>query len=538
MKNIDILSYKALNIPKLLEKIEISSELGKKFLQKYQPLKAKDCGKAKLEYSKVDIFMKRLNSDKGLYSSLKLYLKHMEDISASIIKSKEDTLELFEIQEIKSFIYFYQQIKEKIYPDISEYIKLEDFTELFKYLDKENQHSPAFYISNSYSEKLKSSRNKVAELSREKKHLTIFQLNKANKILNSQKIEETIMISRYDKTQLDEIEKSGLFYREAENFTNITFKLKKGEKIVQIEKQLHQLLNEIRIEEESCRKKISEFIGKYADNLIQSERIIGEIDFVLAKAFFANKYKCTIPSISNDNFIKANEVRNLPILEEMENSQIKYQAIDFDFHKNLNIITGANMAGKTSALKTLGQIHYLASYAIPLPAKSAIIPLVDFIFFSSAFSNSRRMDLSSFGMEIVAINNILNKSGRGLYLIDEFARGTNPEEGEVFSQAILTNLGKKSGFTFSATHFSAPLKIKSAGHFRIVGISESINHSLHLFTDKSLEERLRILHQFMNYNLEKVENDSIPPRAALIIAEILGIDKKIITQAKLFLDIL
>ncbi len=535
MQNIDLLSYKALNLPKLIEKIQISSELGKKFFRKYPPLKSGENEKAKIEFEKVSIFMQLLKVKKGLYDNLKLYLKHLEDISVSIIKSKENVLELFEIQEIKSFVYFYQKIKAEIYPHISNYISMEDFTNLFEYLDKDKQNSPAFYINNSYSEKLKYLRNSIADLSREKKYLFTFQLNKAKKLLKSQRIEETLIISRYDKTNLDEIINSNLFYRESENFTNVTFKLKKTDKIIEIEKKLNKLLEKVIIEEENCRKEISEFIGTFSDKLIISEKTIGEIDFVLAKAYFGNKYKCIIPEISENNEIKAKGAINLPIFEEMENSKIKYQTIDLDFDKKLNIITGANMAGKTSALKTIGQLHYLTSYSIPIPAKSAKIPLVDFIFFSSAFSNSRRMDLSSFGMEIVAINNILNKNGRGLYLIDEFARGTNPEEGEVFSQAILTNLGEKSGFTFSATHFSAPLKIQSAGHFRIAGISQSINESLHLFANKSLDERLRILHQFMNYNLEKVENDSIPPRAALIIAEILGIDKNIINQAKDFL---
>ncbi len=536
MKNIDSLSYKALNIPKLMGKIEISSELGRKFFQQYEPLKTGERKKTEIEFEKVRIFMNFLRKKNGLYDNLKLYLKHLEDISVSILKSKDNVLELFEIQEIKSFLYFYGRIKSEVYSKISDHIFMEDFDELFNYLDKDGQNSPAFFISNSYSEKLKKLRNSIADLSREKKYLHTFQLNTAQKILQSEKIEETIMISRYDKKTLEVIEKSDMFYRESENFTNITFKLRKTEKIIELEKKLNKLLDNVKIEEENCRKEISVFIGKFADKLIQSETIIGEIDFILAKSYFANKYGCAIPEISNTNEIRAVEARNLPIMEEMENSKIEYQPIDLNFNKNLNIITGANMAGKTSALKTIGQMHYLVSFAIPLPVKSAKIPLVDFIFFSSAFSNSRRMDLSSFGMEIVAINNILRKEGRGLYLIDEFARGTNPEEGEVFSQAILTNLGQKTGFTFSATHFSAPLKIKSAGHFRIAGISESISDSLHLFADKSLDERLRILHRFMNYNLEKVENKSVPPRAALIIAEILGIDKDIINQAKLFLD--
>jgi len=536
MKNIDIQSYKALNIPKLNDNIQITSELGKKFLRDYSPLKAGEDEKAKFEFEKVSVFMELLKTEKGVYDNLNLSLKHLEDISVSILKSKKNTLELFEIQEIKSFVYFYNKIRDLVYSCISQYISLENLDELFSYLDKDKQNSPAFRIGNSYSEKLHSLRISLADLSREKKHLFSFQLNKAKKILNSQKIEATIMISRYDKDNLTKIENSRFFYRESENFTNITFKLKKTEKIIEIEKKINILLENIKLEEEICRKNISKFIGNFSDKLIQSEKIVGELDFILAKAYFANKYDCTIPEISIDNEIIIKKAINLPILEEMLNSNIEYQPINLYFNKHLNIITGANMAGKTSALKTIGQLHYLTSFAIPLPAKSAKIPLVDFIFFSSAFSNSRRMDLSSFGMEIVAINNILNKKGCGLYLIDEFARGTNPEEGEVFSQAILSNLGEKKGFTFSATHFSAPLKIESAGHYRIAGISDSIHQSLYLFKDKTLEERLRILHRFMNYDLERVENKDKPPHAALIIAEILGIDRNIIEQAKMYLE--
>jgi dsDNA-specific endonuclease/ATPase MutS2 len=131
------------------------------------------------------------------------------------------------------------------------------------------------------------------------------------------------------------------------------------------------------------------------------------------------------------------------------------------------------MAGKSTVLQTLGQVFYLSAFAIPLPCQKAHLPLVDFVFFSSDTESSIRTDLSSFASELIAINTAVKQPGIGLFLIDEFARGTNPQEGESFARAILEFFIDRKGIVVSATHFTTPSYIIQAAHYRIIGLTKN-----------------------------------------------------------------
>ncbi len=200
------------------------------------------------------------------------------------------------------------------------------------------------------------------------------------------------------------------------------------------------------------------------------------------------------------------------------------------------------MAGKSTVLKTIGQLFYLTAYAVPLPCRDAKLSLVDFVFFSSDSESSIRNDLSSFASELVSINNSMKQTGKGLFLIDEFARGTNPQEGEAFARAVLEVFIDQKAFVVSATHFSTPSCIENAAHFRIIGLTKNDYEKLiktllpqDAEKEDDLKSRIQELHKYMNYQLEPVKTSNIPPRAALMIAEILGIDEKIIDKAKDYL---
>jgi dsDNA-specific endonuclease/ATPase MutS2 len=251
---------------------------------------------------------------------------------------------------------------------------------------------------------------------------------------------------------------------------------------------------------------------------------------LLAKAIFSRKYNCSIPKLGNN--LELQQARNLPLQWDLRQRGIELQAIDIELQNKVNIITGTNMAGKTTTLKTIGQVAYLTSCGIPVPCQKAVVPLAEFIFFSGCQQN--RMDLSSFASEVVEINQVLAKPAAGLILIDEFARGTNPEEGEAFSKAVLEAFLAKSSLVVAATHFTAPSQIKQAAHFRIKGITSDNYKQLQQLSN--LQNRLQELHKFMDYSLKRVAANSQPPKAALVIAEILGIDGKIIDKAKDYLN--
>jgi dsDNA-specific endonuclease/ATPase MutS2 len=201
------------------------------------------------------------------------------------------------------------------------------------------------------------------------------------------------------------------------------------------------------------------------------------------------------------------------------------------------------MAGKSTQLKTIGQLFYLTAHAIPIPCAEARLPLVDFISFGCDSETNQRTDLSSFASELISVNQALKREGFGLFLLDEFARGTNPKEGEAFARATVESFAEKDGLTVSATHFTAPTLVEQAGHFRIRGLSNDNYEKLKMILNPSLQSeisaltnRVQELHKYMDYSLEEVSEDKEPPKAALMIADILGIEPNILEKVKKYLE--
>ncbi|MDY6915493.1 MAG: hypothetical protein SVM86_04175, partial [Candidatus Cloacimonadota bacterium] len=476
---------------------------------------------------KLGKLIEKIKQDSMLSQSIDRNLIHLQNISTTLAKiSRLYSLELFEIQEVKNLLYFYQQIKTELQKNKLEIIQLPEIGKLFSFLDKDDHNSPAFHISSSYSTRYAKLLDKFSKLKKQLSQENKTNLKNAAQKLKIDKPEPQIVVSRMDKEQVEKLQKSKIYYLEDENFANLTFQIKKTDKILEIEKQLHKYEDYLEQEADRLKEKITKVIFIYIEELETILHELTNLDLMMAKAKFAVKYNCFIPKIGDHLELK--QARNLPLQWELGKKRINLQPIDIKIDQKVNIITGSNMAGKTTALKTIGQTVYLANCGIPVACEEAIVTLAGFFFFSGSGKN--RMDLSSFANEVVEINKVLTRTDHGIILIDEFARGTNPEEGEAFSKAILTSFLQKDSFVVAATHFKAPSQIRQAAHFRIKGITSEDYKKLQKVPN--LQNRLQELHNFMDYSLKKVAANSQPPKAALIIAELLGIDAKIIKKAK------
>jgi dsDNA-specific endonuclease/ATPase MutS2 len=226
----------------------------------------------------------------------------------------------------------------------------------------------------------------------------------------------------------------------------------------------------------------------------------------------------------------------MPIKSELLKNGMTYQPVDIELEEQLNILIGANMAGKTSVLKTVGQFAYLTAYAIPLPCTYAELPLFDFIFFSGFDPQLQSENLSSFAYNIVELQNHKTNPEKGLFLIDEFARGTNPQEGEALCRAMLESFLKTEHFVFASTHFTAPAMIPEAAHFSIPGLTEELFRTIESEQILDIELRITKMNSIQKFALVKVDVNKIPPRTALMIAELLGVEKDVIEKAKSYLN--
>lgn len=586
---IDRESYKSLHLPAILEMVRPYSEVGKRLKTTAKPYTPGNEIQLEEEYRKIQSLMSLLQEKRDSLPTLSASLSKVENIRQTFVRASEiERLELSEIYEIKSFIFYSERIRSYLCNNnLERIVKLNPLQDLFSYLDPEEQQAPVFHISSKYSNTLFSLRQKLTELNTSIINGENKNLRLAKEELGLQTIEKQIVVSRRNRALLQKLENSPWFTLAEENFANLTFTFRNSEEIIELSREQSILKQKIVKEELVVRKKITSRIAEQTEKLLSALTELAKLDYLLARAVFGHEINGIIPKITEllphnlrdtqnppgkkTGFIIKKAV-NLPVRKLLDQSDLSYQPVDFQFRNKINVITGANMAGKSTILKTIGQFFYLAAHAIPLPCQAAEVPLIDFLFFSSDTDSSNRTDLSSFASELIALNRALEKSGRGLFLIDEFARGTNPREGESFARAILESFLPKNAIVISATHFTKPSYITEAAHFRVIGLSnedyeelkrtlapqddatsdiprsqliiqkknvpDSVSNTKERYPEdkeEDLKKRLQELHKHMNYQLEHVEASNVPPRAALMIAEILGIDEDLLCRVRRYL---
>jgi DNA mismatch repair protein MutS len=176
----------------------------------------------------------------------------------------------------------------------------------------------------------------------------------------------------------------------------------------------------------------------------------------LAQVAVTNNYTC--PVISNDGVIDIKDGRH-PVVETLLDGA-PFVPNDTILDKDSNrcaIITGPNMAGKSTYMRQIALITLLAQVGSFVPAKSAKIGIVDAIFTRVGASDDLATGQSTFMVEMNEVANILkNATSSSLIILDEIGRGTSTFDGMSIARAVLEyvckkkTLGAKSLF---ATHY-------------------------------------------------------------------------------------
>ena len=176
----------------------------------------------------------------------------------------------------------------------------------------------------------------------------------------------------------------------------------------------------------------------------------------LAKVATENHYVC--PEITNDGVLKIEEGRH-PVVEEMLPDH-SFVPNDTDLNtdsRRMHIITGPNMAGKSTYMRQVALIVLLAHIGSFVPAKRACIPLVDCVFTRVGASDDLASGQSTFMVEMSELSYILrNATSRSLVILDEIGRGTSTFDGLSIAWAAVEYLCDKSksgAMTLFATHY-------------------------------------------------------------------------------------
>lgn len=474
-------------------------------------------------YQRIKAMLKAIKQDE-----YDLWPEYFADITPFEVNEKSQ-LSLPDFFELKKYLFHYTELRNFVIQHNLNGYPLPDATALFTLLDPEGNGLPVFRLSPLFSPRLAEIDKARQALNLELKHERHAYLQEAKKVLETDTLKETFCLSRSEHVLIHKLTQTPYFLRQNENVANITFSLADSDRSNALKAQIAIQNEALEIEEQRVLQELSEQVKKELPLLKAIMQDCADIGWDYMLAAFARDYDCCIPSLQNKpEKLSFSAARNLPLQLALEKEKRAYQCLDISFDAGANLITGPNMGGKTSILKCIAQMAELLRHGIPLPAQSASLPLYDFIYYNSEGESD---NLSSFGAEIVALNKALKKDGLGLYILDEFARGTNPSEGEELATAVIRYLGRTSHTLIAATHYAKPARLPDISHYRIKGIAPDFDAKIR--QDSSLEERLKLLANAMDYSIINEDSGTKPPMNAIRIAEILGLEKEIVALIKM-----
>ncbi|KKM99885.1 hypothetical protein LCGC14_1143410, partial [marine sediment metagenome] len=275
--------------------------------------------------------------------------------------------------------------------------------------------------------------------------------------------------------------------KNAKRFT--TGKLKElEEKIIDAEEKINDIEYEI-----FCT--IRDSVVKETKKILETTKNIAIIDVLTCFAEIAERYDYCRPKITEDDKIIIKQGRH-PVVERINISD-KFISNDCYLdteNDQLLIITGPNMAGKSTYLRQIALICIIAQMGSFVPAKSASIGIIDQIFTRIGASDDLARKLSTFMIEMTETAKILNyATPNSLVIIDELGRGTSTSDGQSIAMATLEKLHKLKIKTLFSTHYHQLTEINLPGvknyHLDIIENSDgSINFVRKLklgSTDKS-----------------------------------------------------
>ena len=204
--------------------------------------------------------------------------------------------------------------------------------------------------------------------------------------------------------------------------------------------------------------EIRNHIAARSRRLLDSAGRIARIDVLACLAEAAARYHYTRPEISEDDGITITEGRHPVIERSLEAGRFVPNDIHLDQRQQeLLIITGPNMAGKSTVLRQTALIVLMAHIGSFVPAEAAEICIVDRIFTRVGAMDDLRRGQSTFMVEMNETANILNNAThRSLVILDEIGRGTSTYDGMAIARAVAEELADRDGRgikTLFATHY-------------------------------------------------------------------------------------
>lgn len=227
--------------------------------------------------------------------------------------------------------------------------------------------------------------------------------------------------------------------------------------VVEAGNRLRELEMEERREIISILREVANLLRPHLNEMEQSCRLLGKLDFIRAKSRFAIEIGAQMPFIENESMIEWYHAKHpgLFLALKSHNREVVPLNIALGGDKRILIISGPNAGGKSVTLKTTAVVQYMMQCGMmPLLYANSHMGIFKNIFIDIGDEQSFENDLSTYSSHLKNMKFFMQNANPGtLFLADEMGSGTEPIIGGALAQSILKRLGEEKAFGIVTTHY-------------------------------------------------------------------------------------
>lgn len=477
MLELSFAQKQAVGLQYVLDLLAPCTPFGAALIKKLRPCAPRERAKLERELDDLARVTEVWQEQQKSVAAVQHAMMHMKDVTRSVKKCGSHSLGEVELFELKNFLIHLSRLT----PPLSELAEaaqltgfsIDDCEEALDLLDPEGTRVATFHISELYSDRLR-------EIRREKKLVD------------------------------EEMRRSGGVPADA-------LAIRRANVIAEEER-----------EETAVRNRLSAELRPFLDTLMHDIEAIARLDLLLQKAALAVRHGAVRPQLTEGEVAFRNVVN--PQVQALLASQGKrFTPVSIRLGRGATVLTGANMGGKSVALKTVTLNVVLVQMGFFAFAEEAAVPIFDSIGMVSEDLQSVEQGLSSFGAEVVRLKELLRavRQGFAFLALDEFARGTNPEEGAIIVRAVVEYLNTQNCVAFLTTHYDGVAELARA-HYQVAGLKGFDPERLRAEMAAAGGDDFAPIARHMDYSLHPVGPDEGCPREALNICRLLALDEEII----------
>ena len=449
-KTLDVLEFDKI---KSFVASETISDLGREKVSKMSPA---------TDFETVEFQMNETDEISQIYNKHRLpSLSGLSKVSPLIHRAKiGGVLNVTELNVIKRLIQvqnqfktFYNQLLEEDegvvkYPILNERMnQLPVLTDLYQEI---NEKCDAYDLYDNASYELQGIRSKISSTTqRIRQNLDRIVKSQANQ----KKLSDAIITVRNDRNVIPvkaeyRQDFKGIVHDQSASGQTLYIE---PSSIVEMNNQISRLRNDEAVERERILTELTGLVAADDNNCLVAESVMGQIDFLTAKARYARSIKGTKPTFYKERMVYLPNAYH-PLLNK---DTVVANTIEFIDDIETVIITGPNTGGKTVTLKTLGLIIVMAQSGLLIPTlDGSQLSVFENVYCDIGDEQSIEQSLSTFSSHMKNIVEILKETDKNsLVLFDELGAGTDPSEGAALAMSILDHVRGIGSLVMATTHY-------------------------------------------------------------------------------------